>query len=160
VIIGVPKEVKTREYRVGLVPAGAYALVRAGHRVLIETGAGLGAGIPDAEYASVGADIVAGAADVWAAAEMIVKVKEPIAAEYGRMRPSQIVYAYFHRVLLGGVPGVRHGKVPTSRSRARCGISACVDPRPASRGRISHTRLPRRLLASRECHRPPARSSP
>jgi len=96
VIIGVPKEVKTREYRVGLVPAGAYALVRAGHRVLVETGAGLGAGIPDAEYASVGADIVAGAADVWATAEMIVKVKEPIAVEYGRMRPGQIVYTYFH----------------------------------------------------------------
>ena len=95
-IIGVPKEVKTREYRVGLVPAGVHALARAGHRVFVEAGAGLGAGIPDAEYTAVGAEIAASAADVWATAEMIVKVKEPIAAEYGRMRPGQIVYTYFH----------------------------------------------------------------
>ena len=95
-IVGVPKEVKTREYRVGLVPAGVYALARAGHRVLVEAGAGLGAGITDAEYTAVGAEIAATAGDVWATAEMIVKVKEPIAAEYGRMRPGQIVYTYFH----------------------------------------------------------------
>jgi alanine dehydrogenase len=96
VIVGVPKETKTREYRVGLVPAGAHALVRDGHRVLVEAGAGLGAGIADAEYAAVGAQLVPSAQDVWGQAEMIVKVKEPIAPEYGRMRPGQIVYTYFH----------------------------------------------------------------
>jgi alanine dehydrogenase len=96
VIVGVPKETKTREYRVGMVPAGADALVRAGHLVLVEAGAGLGAGIADAEYAAVGAEIVPSADDAWSRAEMIVKVKEPIEPEYTRMREGQIVYTYFH----------------------------------------------------------------
>ncbi|GEJ59303.1 alanine dehydrogenase [Anaeromyxobacter diazotrophicus] len=95
-IVGVPKETKTREYRVGLVPAGAHALVRDGHRVVVEAGAGLGAGIPDAEYAAAGAQLAPSAEAVWAEAELIVKVKEPIAAEYGRMRPGQILYTYLH----------------------------------------------------------------
>lgn len=95
-IVGVPKETKTREYRVGLVPAGAHALVRDGHRVVVEAGAGLGAGILDAEYAAVGAQLAPSAAEVWAQAELVVKVKEPIAAEYARLRPGQILYTYLH----------------------------------------------------------------
>jgi alanine dehydrogenase len=95
-LIGVPKEIKTREYRVGLVPGGVAAHVARGHQVMIERGAGLGSGISDEEYAAVGAQIVDKAADVWARADMIVKVKEPVAAEYGLMKEGQTIYTYFH----------------------------------------------------------------
>jgi alanine dehydrogenase len=96
VIIGVPKEIKTREFRVGMVPAGVRALTASGHTVLVEQNAGVGSGIPDAEYQRVGAEIVRSADDVWKRAEMIVKVKEPLQPEYERMQPNQIVYTYFH----------------------------------------------------------------
>ena len=95
-IIGCPKEIKTREYRVGLVPGGVAALVARGHQVLIEKGAGLGSGLPDSAYETAGAKIVDKAADVWARAEMIVKVKEPIASEYPLMREGQTLYTYLH----------------------------------------------------------------
>ncbi|WP_223646277.1 alanine dehydrogenase [Corallococcus sp. EGB] len=95
-IVGVPKEIKTREYRVGMVPAGVRALTSAGHTVLVETNAGVGSGIPDSEYQRVGAQIISSADEVWKRAEMVVKVKEPIAPEYERMQPGQIVYTYFH----------------------------------------------------------------
>ena len=95
-IVGVPKELKADEYRVGMIPAGAETLVRAGHTVLIETGAGQGSGIPDEEYLKAGAQIVSKADQVWGQAEMIVKVKEPIAREYSCMRAGQTVFTYFH----------------------------------------------------------------
>ncbi len=95
-IVGVPKEIKTREYRVGMVPAGVRALTSAGHTVLVETNAGLGSGIPDSEYQRVGAQILKTADEVWSRAEMIVKVKEPITPEYERIQPGQIIYTYFH----------------------------------------------------------------
>jgi alanine dehydrogenase len=95
-IIGCPKEVKTREYRVGLVPGGVAALTARGHSVLLEKNAGVGSGIPDAAYEVAGAKIVEKAADVWARAEMIIKVKEPIAPEYGLMKEGQTIYTYFH----------------------------------------------------------------
>jgi alanine dehydrogenase len=95
-LIGVPKEIKTREYRVGLVPGGAAAYVARGHRVLIEKGAGLGSGIADEMYTAVGAEIVESVDEVWSRADMIVKVKEPIAPEFPRMRAGQTVYTYFH----------------------------------------------------------------
>ena len=95
-IVGAPKEIKTREYRVGLVPGGVDALVRAGHRVLIESGAGLGAGITDAEYTAVGAELVGTAAEVWERAQLVVKVKEPVAPELDLMREGQILYTYLH----------------------------------------------------------------
>jgi alanine dehydrogenase len=101
VIIGVPKEIKTREYRVGMVPAGVRAIVGAGHTVLIEKGAGEGSGIVDDEYARVGAQIIKTADEVWKRAEMIVKVKEPIEPEYERIQSGQIIYTYFH---LAAVP--------------------------------------------------------
>jgi alanine dehydrogenase len=81
VIIGVPKEIKTREYRVGMTPAGVRSLTSKGHKVLVERGAGEGSGIPDAEYTKQGAQIVASAADAWAA-DTVVKVKEPLPAEF------------------------------------------------------------------------------
>src|SRR5512138_3966996 len=95
-LIGVPKEIKTNENRIALVPAGAEALTAAGHTVLIEAGAGLGSGFPDEAYTAVGASIVATADEVWQRAEMIMKVKEPIAVEWPRMRKGQVIYTYFH----------------------------------------------------------------
>src|SRR5436190_15679471 len=101
VIVGVPKEIKTREYRVGMTPAIAKAYVTAGHQVFVEKTAGEGAGITDAEYERVGAKMVKTADELWKRAEMIVKVKEPIEPEYKRMQQGQIVYTYFH---LAAVP--------------------------------------------------------
>jgi len=92
VIIGLPKEIKDNEYRVGLTPAGVRALTDAGHRVLVETKAGAGSGFEDALYERAGATIVNSADDVWAQGEMIVKVKEPIAPEYPRMREVQWLF--------------------------------------------------------------------
>src|SRR5215218_10166473 len=95
-IVGVPKEIKPDEYRVAMVPAGVEELTRAGHTVLIQTGAGAGSGIPDEQYAANGAEIVAAAADVWSRAELVVKVKEPLPDEWPHMRPGQTVFTYFH----------------------------------------------------------------
>jgi len=95
VLIGVPKEIKTREYRVGMTPAGVRTLVARGHRVLVETGAGEGSAIPDEKYARAGAVIVKTAAEAWGA-EMVVKVKEPLPAEYGFFRDGLILYTYLH----------------------------------------------------------------
>jgi alanine dehydrogenase len=94
-IVGVPREIKPGEQRVALTPAGAHALVAAGHRVLVEKEAGGGSGIRDDEYAAVGAEI-AGVDDVWRQADMILKVKEPVAAEYPRLRPGQLLFTYLH----------------------------------------------------------------
>jgi alanine dehydrogenase len=95
-IVGVPKEIKTAENRVALVPAGAESLVGDGHTVLVEQGAGLGSGFPDEAYRGVGAGIAGSADEVWAKAEMILKVKEPIESEWKRIRKSQVVFTYFH----------------------------------------------------------------
>ncbi|HZO91318.1 MAG TPA: alanine dehydrogenase [Chthonomonadaceae bacterium] len=95
-IVGVPKEIKDNEYRVALVPAGAEALVEAGHTVLVEAGAGLGTGIEDAEYREAGAEIVADHEAIFARAELILKVKEPLPSEYGLLRKGQAVFTYFH----------------------------------------------------------------
>lgn len=95
-IVGVPREIKQDEYRVGVIPAGVEVLIRAGHRVLIEKGAGLGSGLADEEYARVGGEIVGTADEVFARSEMIVKVKEPLAVEIKRIRPGQVVFTYFH----------------------------------------------------------------
>jgi len=95
-IIGVPKEVKANESRVALVPAGAEALVAAGHTVLVEEGAGVGSGFPDAAYRDAGASVAAQVGEVWARAGLILKVKEPIRPEYSRIRPGQVLFTYFH----------------------------------------------------------------
>jgi alanine dehydrogenase len=94
--IGVPKEIKTNENRVALVPAGAEALVAAGHSVMIEKGAGEGSGFPDSAYTSVGAKVGADADAVWREADMIMKVKEPIQPEWPRMKKGQVIFTYFH----------------------------------------------------------------
>jgi alanine dehydrogenase len=94
-IVGVPREIKPGEQRVALTPAGAHALGAAGHRVVFETDAGVGSGIRDHEYTAVGAEI-AGVDEVWRRAEMILKVKEPLPAEYPRMRAGQLLFTYLH----------------------------------------------------------------
>ncbi len=95
-IIGVPKEVKNRENRVAMVPGGVTLLTRAGHKVYVQSKAGLGAGIPDEKFVKAGAQILDSADEVWAKADMIVKVKEPVPEEYGRLRENQILYTYLH----------------------------------------------------------------
>src|SRR5688572_33061415 len=95
-VVGVPKEIKTNENRIALVPAGAEVLTGAVHTVVIEQGGGLGSGFPDEAYTAVGAKILPTAEDVWAQSEMIMKVKEPIAVEWPRMRRGQVIYTYFH----------------------------------------------------------------
>ncbi|MBI4968708.1 MAG: alanine dehydrogenase [Rhodospirillales bacterium] len=94
--IGVPKEIKTHEYRVGLVPGSVRELVHHGHEVLVERGAGLGAGFPDPAYAQAGATLVDGALEVFEKARLIVKVKEPQAQECGRLKPGQMLFTYLH----------------------------------------------------------------
>jgi alanine dehydrogenase len=94
--IGIPKEIKTNENRVSLVPAGAEALVAAGHSVVVETGAGIGSGFTDEQYTSVGAKIAPTADATWADADMIMKVKEPIEPEWKRMKKGQAIFTYFH----------------------------------------------------------------
>jgi alanine dehydrogenase len=96
VIVGLPKEIKDNEYRVGLTPAGVRALTDAGHRVVVEKSAGEGSGFEDALYERAGAEIIPSADDVWAEAEMIVKVKEPIEPEYPRMKEGLLLFTYLH----------------------------------------------------------------
>jgi alanine dehydrogenase len=95
-LIGVPKEIKTHEYRVGLVPGSVRELVHHGHQVVIEKGAGVGIGFDDAAYQKAGARVLATAADVFAAADMIVKVKEPQPQEIAMLRKSQVLFTYLH----------------------------------------------------------------
>ncbi|MDE0841079.1 MAG: alanine dehydrogenase [Porticoccaceae bacterium] len=95
-LIGVPKEIKNHEYRVGLTPAGVSELVARGHRVMIEGGGGVGVGLDDAEYLAAGADIVASANEVFTRAEMLIKVKEPQPHECKMLRPGQLLFTYLH----------------------------------------------------------------
>jgi alanine dehydrogenase len=95
-LIGVPKEIKVHESRVALTPEGAAELVRAGHSVVIEKGAGLGSALTDADYIAAGASIEEDVEKIWATSEMILKVKEPIEVEYPRLRKNQILFTYLH----------------------------------------------------------------
>jgi alanine dehydrogenase len=123
--VGIPKEIKVREYRVGMTPAGVAALARRGHEVLVQAGAGEGSGIADDSYVKAGARIVASAAEAWAA-EMVVKVKEPLANEYAFFRPGLVLYTYLHlaaepaltRALVErGVSGVAYETIQTADGR-------------------------------------------
>ena len=95
-IIGIPKEIKNNEHRVGILPFGVETLTKAGHTVVIETQAGIGSGVEDADYLSVGAKIVGRAEDVYARAEMIVKIKEPLERECELLREGQILFTFLH----------------------------------------------------------------
>jgi alanine dehydrogenase len=118
--IGIPREVKNSEYRVAMTPAGANELTRNGHDVFVEAGAGLGSSIPDGEYVTAGAKILPDADSVWATGDLILKVKEPIAEEYPRMRPGQVLFTYLHlaasrecteALLARGVTGIAYETV-------------------------------------------------
>lgn len=95
-IIGVPREIKEKEFRVGIVPSGVKALVQAGHTVLIENGAGEGSGITDEQYSAAGAGLAASTAEVWAKADLVMKVKEPLPPEYPLLKPGLILFTYLH----------------------------------------------------------------
>src|SRR5437868_2354831 len=123
-VVGVPKEVKTDEYRVAMIPVGVEELTRAGHKVLIQAGAGLGSGIDDEQYAANGAEIVPSADDVWKRADLIVKVKEPLREEWPHMRSGQTVFTYFHfaadealtrAVLKSGITAVAYETIRDAR---------------------------------------------
>ncbi|HEY3601418.1 MAG TPA: NAD-binding protein, partial [Chthoniobacterales bacterium] len=116
-IIGIPKEIKPQENRVSLVPAAAQQLTKRGHTVLVQKDAGMGSGYPDSDYAAAGARVMEKAADLFADAEMIVKVKEPLPAEYELLRKGQILFTYLHlaasrslteAVVNSGVTGVAY----------------------------------------------------
>ncbi len=118
--VGIPREVKNNEYRVAITPAGVHEFVRHGHEVFVEAEAGVGSSIPDAEYAAAGAQVLPSADDVWAAGDLILKVKEPIAAEYHRMRAGQTLFTYLHlaadkalteELLARGVTGIAYETV-------------------------------------------------
>ncbi|MEU6196900.1 alanine dehydrogenase [Streptomyces sp. NPDC047061] len=94
--VGIPREVKNNEFRVAITPAGVHELVRHGHQVVIERGAGVGSSIPDDEYTAAGATILDTADEVWATADLLLKVKEPIAEEYHRLRKDQTLFTYLH----------------------------------------------------------------
>jgi alanine dehydrogenase len=121
--IGIPAEVKNHEYRVAITPAGVHHLVADGHDVLVQAGAGLGSAITDAEYAAVGATIVPTAAEVWGSAELVCKVKEPIASEYGYLREDLVLFTYLHlaadrrqtdALLASGVTSIAYETVQTA----------------------------------------------
>ncbi|MDP9371378.1 MAG: alanine dehydrogenase [Chloroflexota bacterium] len=95
-LVGVPKEIKDNENRVALTPAGVGELVHHGHPTLVERGAGIGSGFADAEYEAAGAELIDSHEEVFARAAMIIKVKEPVAAEYGLLRPGQLLFTYLH----------------------------------------------------------------
>jgi alanine dehydrogenase len=125
-IVGVPREVKHDEYRVGLLPVGAEELTRAGHRVLVEAGAGIGSGLPDEDYVKHGAELVDSPEDIYGRAEMVIKVKEPQAAERKLLRQGQIVFTYFHfaadrqlteEVLTSGCTAVAYETLRDDRGR-------------------------------------------
>jgi alanine dehydrogenase len=94
--VGIPREIKNHEYRVAITPAGVFELTRSGHEVFLEEGAGLGSAIPDDDFVGAGAKIAGGPEEIWESAELILKVKEPIAEEYGRMRRGQVLFTYLH----------------------------------------------------------------
>ena len=124
-LVGVPKEIKNNENRVAMTPAGVHELTQRGHKVLIEKSAGVGSGFSDDDYQKAGAEIVADAAKVWAQAEMIVKVKEPIEPEYKLMRQGQVLFTYLHlaasrpctdALLASGTTAIAYETVQVGRS--------------------------------------------
>ncbi len=158
-LVGIPKEIKPQENRVGLIPSGVSALIQKGHKVIVQRGAGLGSGISDQDYTDVGATIVETIEDVYGKAEMIWKVKEPIAHEYPLMRDGQILYTYLHlapdprqteALLSAGVTGIAYETVqladgslplltPMSEVAGRLSIQAgafCLEKHNGGRGML------------------------
>ena len=152
-IIGVPKEIKEQEYRVAMLPSGAYQLVKRGHQVLVERGAGAGAGYPDADYEQAGAKLVDSHAAVFAQADLIVKVKEPLPDEYGLLRPGQLLFTYLHlaankslteALMKSGATGIAYETIEVNRRLP------LLEPMSEIAGRMSD---PGRRLFSRQTFR-------
>ena len=128
--VGVPTEIKKQEYRVAITPSGVHELIRHGHSVLVQAGAGQGSFISDEEYAAAGGTVVADHEAVWGESELILKVKEPIADEYDRMQPGQTLFTYLHlaasrdctaALLDRRVTGIAYETVQTApAARCRC----------------------------------------
>jgi alanine dehydrogenase len=140
-VIGVPKEIKTDEYRVAMIPVGVEELTRAGNRVLIQAGAGQGSGISDEQYKAYGAEIIASAAEIWGQADLIVKVKEPMSEEWPLMRRGKLVFTYFHfaadrrltdAVLRSGITAIAYETI-----RDRNGNLPLLTPMSEVAGRMS-----------------------
>ncbi len=121
--ISVPKEIKNHEYRVALTPAGVHELVTRGHDVFVEADAGVGSAIADEDYLAAGAKVLSTADEVWGEGEMVLKVKEPIAAEYGYLRKGQTLFTYLHlaadrplteALLSSGTTGIAYETVQTA----------------------------------------------
>ena len=142
--VGIPREVKNHEYRVAITPAGVHELVRHGHEVFVEQDAGLGSSITDEEYVAAGATILATADEVWATGDLILKVKEPIAEEYHRMRKGQTLFTYLHLAAsrectdaLLDAASPRSPTRPSSCRTARCRCSPRCPRSPAGSPRRS-----------------------
>jgi alanine dehydrogenase len=125
-VVGVPNEIKTHEYRVAMIPVGVEELTRAGHKVLVQAGAGQGSGISDDQYRENGAEIVGTAEDVWTNADIVVKVKEPLPVEWPLMRSGQIVFTFFHfaaderltkAVMSSGITAVAYETIRDAKGR-------------------------------------------
>jgi alanine dehydrogenase len=140
-IIGVPKEVKDHESRVGVTPAGVKSLVEAGHKVLVEQNAGALSAFPDAEYQAAGAEIVGSAEDVWRLAEMVVKVKEPVEKEYRHFREGLVLFTYLHLAPLTELTNALLEKKVTGIAyetvRDRTGALPLLTPMSEVAGRLS-----------------------
>lgn len=140
-IVGVPKEVKDHESRVGITPAGVRALVEAGHKVLVQTGAGELSAFPDDEYQNAGAEIVGSAYDTWRLADMVVKVKEPVEKEYPYFRPGLVLFTYLHLAPLPGLTEALMEKQVTGIAyetvRDRAGSLPLLTPMSEVAGRLS-----------------------
>jgi alanine dehydrogenase len=140
-VVGVPKEIKTDEYRVAMIPVGVEELTRAGHKVLIQAGAGQGSGISDEQYSAQGAEIVPAAETIWREAQLIVKVKEPLPQEWPLLRSGQIIFTYFHfaadrplteAVLKSGVTAIAYETIKDAR-----GTLPLLTPMSEVAGRMS-----------------------
>jgi len=140
-IVGVPREVKDHETRVGITPAGVRSLVDAGHTVLVEHNAGRLSSFPDDEYQSVGAEIVGAASDVWRLADMVVKVKEPIEQEYFHFRPGLVLFTYLHLAPLKALTDALLAKKVTGIAyetvKDRAGTLPLLTPMSEVAGRLS-----------------------
>ena len=157
--VGVPKEIKVLENRVGLTPASVHELVARGHEVTVERGAGQGIGVDDAAYRDVGASIAADADAVFAAADMIVKVKEPQAEERRRLRPGQILFTYLHLapdpeqtkdLVASGAICIAYETVDCANRRLRC-WRRCPKWRDGCRSRPARTSSRSRTAARASC---------
>jgi alanine dehydrogenase len=140
-IVGLPKEIKQDEYRVAMIPSGVEELTRAGHEVVVETGAGVGSGILDQEYIAAGAKIVDGPADVFASAALVVKVKEPLSPEWALLRPGQMLFTYMHfaadETLTKSTLATGCTALAYETLRGRSGDLPCLTPMSEVAGRMS-----------------------